>query len=1053
MLAAKQPDATALVARGERISYGTLNAAADSCAAELARRGVGPGAMVPVMLPRSPMLVVSLLGILKAGAAYAAFDRRWPAGRTDVLLRMLDSPVTVGPLGGTTGVFDPAVRTLREWAALDERSPESLNDAVAPATVFFTSGTTGVPKGVVSPHQATTRLFASDGPLAFGPGQVMTQAASPAWDAFSLELWGMLTTGGTAVLTDHDFLVPGVLRRLIVTEGVTTAWLTASLFNLFIDTSPDVFMGLRSLFIGGERLSVRHVGEFLSRYPDVQLVNGYGPVETCVFATCHLVRAADLGRPGGIPLGRPVPDTRIHLAGGEIWVSGGGLALGYLGQPRLTAEKFGEELIDGTPTRVYRTGDLGFLDAEGVLHFEGRADRQVKIRGYRIEPGEIEAAAGSLPGVAQCVAAPVPGPEPGTYREMALFYRSADRAPDQATDPATIRRLLAGRLPGYALPGLLREVTGIPLTPNGKTDTAALLAQLTDDDRPTLEVTFHADGGESQMTWGQRQIWQNMTWLGEGSHFFNSHALIPVPAGVNTAHVAAAIRGLVKRHAGLRTVFPGWHECPVQRIRDRGTIQIAVHDEPANQAGREAERLARTMAATRFRHETEWPARFALVTADGVPHTVVVVASHLVVDGGCWGVLTEELGQLLAGAAPSPSTAWSPAQVALDESGPNGQAVHDAAVRYWRTELLRVPPSIFDLPAAPPEPDRIWGFTMTSAAVAQAARRIAAAERCSCSAVIMAVMAAVLGHYTGHDVIPMQVVVRNRWRKCVTRTVVPLCQNGLLTVPLHSSTTFGELASLTWRRAMICYQHASYHPGLLDAEMEAVRVTRGAALDKGALFNDVRSADNWPSLPPITDPERELAGLRDSTRIDLTHTWSELDLKLFLYLLEADEHAKLWLQVDTRFVPGAVARQLLADLEAVLVRAACHPLKLTDVGAISAITPARRGGNWVRVAGGGWTDLAAVRDLVRKVPGMARSGVFLESAGADGAPGRLVAYAAPSDPGISAERIHAQVCAALGKRTDVMAPQHYLLCADAPAGNSHKEWSAQTIINAASGRP
>jgi non-ribosomal peptide synthetase component F len=251
--AAQSPDATALVFRGERISYATLNAAADSCAAELARRGSEPGVIVPVMLPRSPLLALSLLAILKTGAAYAAFDSRWPAGRKDALLRMLGSPVAVGRSPGAPGLFDPASRGLPEWAALTERPPEPRGDPAAPAAVFFTSGTTGEPKGVVSPHQATMRLFDRDGPLAFGPGHVMTQAASPAWDAFNLELWGMLTTGGTAVITDHDFLVPGVLRRLISDEGVTTAWLTASLFNLFIDKGPDAFSGLRSLFIGGER--------------------------------------------------------------------------------------------------------------------------------------------------------------------------------------------------------------------------------------------------------------------------------------------------------------------------------------------------------------------------------------------------------------------------------------------------------------------------------------------------------------------------------------------------------------------------------------------------------------------------------------------------------------------------------------------------------------------------------------------------------------------------------------------------------------------------------
>jgi amino acid adenylation domain-containing protein len=477
MHAAQAPEAAALVFKGERISYGLLNAAADSYAAALARHGAGPRVIVPVMLPRSPALVLSLLAILKTGAAYAAFDNRWPQGRKDALVRLLDSPVVVGQQGGAAGV--PA-RSLREWAALGGRPPASPGDPAAPAMVFFTSGTTGEPKGVVSPHQATTRLFDGQGPMAFGPEQVMMQAASPAWDAFNLELWGMLTTGGTAVITEHDFLVPGVMRRLITDEGVTTAWLGASLFSLFVDASPDCFSGLQTLFIGGERLSVRHVREFLGRYPGVRLVNGYGPVETCVFATCHPISAADLDVPGGIPLGRPVPGTGIVLVNGEICVSGSGLASEYLGQPLLTAQRFCEELVDGAPARVYRTGDLGTLGADGILHFRGRADRQVKIRGYRIEPAEIESAAGSVPGVARCVTVPVPGPEPGTFKDLALFYQKTSQETGREPSQARMRALLGDLLPGYALPGLIREVDEIPVTLNGKTDSAGLLAGLTD---------------------------------------------------------------------------------------------------------------------------------------------------------------------------------------------------------------------------------------------------------------------------------------------------------------------------------------------------------------------------------------------------------------------------------------------------------------------------------------------------------------------------------------------------------------------------------------------
>ncbi|WP_201752796.1 AMP-binding protein [Micromonospora rubida] len=299
-----------------------------------------------------------------------------------------------------------------DYATLDAAPPSAYVDSAAAATVFFTSGSTGVPKGVLSPHHATTRLFPGRGFADFGPGRVVLQAAPVSWDAFSLELWGPLTSGGTCVIADADYLLPADLADLVVATGLDTAWLTSSLFNFLVDEDdPDrpCLAGLRQVITGGERLSPTHVERFLTRYPDCALINGYGPAESCVFATTHRVSAADCDRPGGIPLGVPVPETTVHIldgdqvaapgAVGEICLAGAGLALGYVGDADATAAAFTLVPLGGAPVRVYRTGDLGFLDSAGVLHFRGRTDFQVKIAGHRIEPGEIESAARRIPGI------------------------------------------------------------------------------------------------------------------------------------------------------------------------------------------------------------------------------------------------------------------------------------------------------------------------------------------------------------------------------------------------------------------------------------------------------------------------------------------------------------------------------------------------------------------------------------------------------------------------------------------------------------------------------
>lgn len=467
--AAARPDAVAIRHDGVSVSYRELETTASGHAAELAEHGVGPGSVVPVSLPRSPALVASLLAVLKCGAAYAALDARWPQARISAVLDLLDPPVVVGAVPGRHPNWSPS-----EAAPRDARPfPQVTEDAAA--TLFATSGTTGAPKTVLSPHRATTRLF-RDGPLSFGPGWAMPQAAALPWDAASLELWGMLTTGGTVVLTDGGYFLPDRLADLVARAGVNAAWLTSSVFNLFVEEDLGSFAGMRQVMTGGERLSVPHVARFLARHPDIALYNGYGPVESCVFATMRKITSADCELDDGIPLGTPVPGTEILVCDGdtvlppgetgEIVVAGDGLAIGYYRDPESTAAKFG----DVAGRRCYRTGDLGRLDPDGLLHFGGRADRQVKIRGYRVEPAEVEQTALRIPGVRSAAAVPVPGALSG-YDRLALFYTADADLPD-------LRTVLAGRLPLHLVPDVTRRVDVFPLSANGKLDSAALLGQL-----------------------------------------------------------------------------------------------------------------------------------------------------------------------------------------------------------------------------------------------------------------------------------------------------------------------------------------------------------------------------------------------------------------------------------------------------------------------------------------------------------------------------------------------------------------------------------------------
>ncbi|MFI6519884.1 amino acid adenylation domain-containing protein [Spirillospora sp. NPDC050679] len=483
-VAAERPNAVALIDRAERTTYQELERASDAYAHLLRGAGVRPGDVVPVLLPRSTELVVVILGLLKAGAAYAVLDERWSDARLGEVVAELGAGLLVGG-------DRPAGAPVERWTPPGVHAagrPDRFVPAEAaggdPCCVFVTSGTTGRPKAVLSPHRATVRLFRPGASFAlFDERTVKPLAAPPPWDGFTLELWSVLLNGGTSVVVREPYLTPQALRRGVREHGVNAVFLSSGLFNLFVDEDPGAFEGVRQVMSGGERLSVPHVREFLRRYPDVPLINGYGPVESTVVVTAHRVAPADCERPDGVPIGRPVPDTAVHVLDGtrpcavgergELCVSGDGLALGYLGSPELTAERFPVVEIDGEPTRIYRTGDLARWDDDGVLHYLGRLDRQVKIRGHRVEPAEVERQIERILSVRRCVALPRRGPD-GAVAGLVAFCvpaTSSDRLLDAL---GTLRDVLVH----YHLPDAVVSVDAIPLTARGKVDETALLALL-----------------------------------------------------------------------------------------------------------------------------------------------------------------------------------------------------------------------------------------------------------------------------------------------------------------------------------------------------------------------------------------------------------------------------------------------------------------------------------------------------------------------------------------------------------------------------------------------
>ncbi|MDE0777047.1 MAG: AMP-binding protein [Nocardioides sp.] len=485
--ARRAPGARAVVAGDRTLTYGELDRDSDDIAAQLvASAGVRPGDCVPVVMGRSVELVVTLLAVLKAGVAYAVLDPSWTPSRLDAAVRHLGAELVLGvSWPGGPRAFTPAPPHGRP-------APPDRAGLQDPASVFFTSGTTGEPKGALVPHAGAVLLFDRCDFMRLDETTVTLQAAALQWDALTLELWSVLTTGGSVRLIGDGVFLDGTELRAAVRDGVNTTWLTASVFAMLVDEDLDCFAGLRHVLTGGERMSVPHARRFLTRHPDIALTNGYGPVEATVFVTTHRVREADLDADLGVPLGTAVPSTElvVEVDGGsgdegcvgELVVSGPRVGLGYVGRD----DPAGFRLAGGT--RAYATGDL-VSRRDGLFYFHGRADRQFKLRGLRIEPGEIERVAAGHPDVGSCAVAPMRAAGSDTVEALALVHTGT-------CSPDVLRAHLRSVLPPQLVPSLVVAVERLPLNAHGKLNGAAveaLLAEHRDAQKSALTPAIPTD--------------------------------------------------------------------------------------------------------------------------------------------------------------------------------------------------------------------------------------------------------------------------------------------------------------------------------------------------------------------------------------------------------------------------------------------------------------------------------------------------------------------------------------------------------------------------------
>jgi amino acid adenylation domain-containing protein len=476
---ARRPNSPAVAYEGNTLTYSQLNEQANQLAAYLLDKyAVQPEEKIGVMLHKSDLLIVAILGILKAGAAYVPLDIDLPPARKDYILgdTGIKVLITLPPLAATIPFFGGSIVTPMEVAEA-MAGKEAVNPGVASspnhlAYIMYTSGSTGNPKGVMIEHKGVVRLVKNTNYTHLTEESVVLSTGAISFDATTFEYWGMLLNGGKLVMGNNEVLLDEAqLGDLIKQQGVSIIFLTTGWFNQLVERALGVFEGVRTVMTGGDRASYGHLYMLRDRYPEIEIIHLYGPTENTAFSTSFSVQSVSNE---WIPIGKPINNSTVYIINeqghlvplgmqGEICVGGDGLARGYLNQPELTAEKFvANPFVPGE--RMYRTGDMGRWLPDGNIVFMGRRDDQIKIRGYRIEMGEIEAALLNYPNVESVVVTARHSMDGD--KELIAYLVSSE----PITDVMAVAHFMATQLPAYMVPSYYVQLPELPLNNNGKVD-------------------------------------------------------------------------------------------------------------------------------------------------------------------------------------------------------------------------------------------------------------------------------------------------------------------------------------------------------------------------------------------------------------------------------------------------------------------------------------------------------------------------------------------------------------------------------------------------------
>lgn len=561
--AQRDPQAIAAVFGEQEISYGGLELRSGRLASHLRALGVSSGARVAICLEPSVEMIVGLLAILKAGAAYVPIDPEYPEERIDFILAETEAAVVL--THRRLAAHFARIKNVwldGGWEAL-ERIEEVEPICLAAgkpddvAYVMFTSGSTGKPKGVCVPHRGVNRLVVNCDYVQLGPDDVVAQVSNCCFDAATFEIWGALLNGSRLVGIERERVLSAEsFSTELARHQVTTLVVTTALFNELAHERAEVFCTLHNVLFGGEQCDAGAVRKVIeSGGPPQRLLNVYGPTETTTFATWYEIKAGQ-NFEGRIPIGRPITNTEVYIldghcnpvpvgVAGEICIGGDGVAKGYLNRVELTAERFiASPFASGQ--RLYRTGDQGRFLPDGNIDFLGRLDHQVKVRGFRIELGEVEAGLSVHPAVRQAVVCVREDEGAVKTRQLVAYVVPIDGSGSTGLNER-LRVFLKEKLPHYMVPSAVMVLKDFPLTPNGKIDREGLPEPVLDGERGGCV----APSGETETTvaeaWSAILGVQN---IGADESFFDlgGHSLM-------VTRVVSRLRSIFEIDIPLRVFF------------------------------------------------------------------------------------------------------------------------------------------------------------------------------------------------------------------------------------------------------------------------------------------------------------------------------------------------------------------------------------------------------------------------------------------------------------------------------------------------------------------